>query len=112
MYVDICPLCKDNDMSLNKDQFRFTEYIGELIKYAYVKGYTLSFGDAYATTGHIMGSRHYERLAVDFCLFKDGKYLTDTDDYLFLGEFWKSLNPDCTWGGDFQDGNHFSFKEH
>ena len=25
-----------------------------------------------------------------------------------FGAFWKSLDPDCCWGGDFNDGNHYS----
>ena len=41
-------------------------------------------------------------------MFKDGKYLTSTADHALFGAFWKSLDPDCCWGGDFNDGNHYS----
>ena len=98
-------------MALNPKQFKFTHFIALLILYAYSKGYTLTFGDAYAKTGHINNSFHYKRLAVDFNLFKDWVYLTETEDHRFLGEFWESLDLGCTWGGHFNDGNHFSWGE-
>lgn len=58
-------------------------------------------------------SYHGKRLAVDFNVFKNGVYLTDTKDLDPLGTFWKSLDPLCRWGGDFKkpDGNHFSYGE-
>jgi hypothetical protein len=98
-------------MSLNKDQFKFTWMIGQLIDFAYKNGYTLTFGDAYAKGGHIQGSKHYDRLAVDFNLFKDGAYLTDTADHYLLGVFWEMIGG--TWGGRFKnpDGNHYSLNE-
>jgi len=88
--------------------------VAMLIEYAYLKGYELSFGDAHATDGHKVGSLHYSRLAIDLNLFKDGKYLRSTNAHLFLGEFWKGLDNQCTWGGDFgnRDGNHYSYGEH
>ena len=47
-----------------------------------------------------------------FNLFKDGKFLTSSEDHRTLGEFWKTLHPDCCWGGDFSrpDGNHYSME--
>ena len=63
--------------------------------------------------GGIKNSLHCVRLAVDINLFKDGKYLTDSEDYKVLGDYWKSLGLDCAWGGDFKpkpDGNHFSIE--
>ena len=96
-------------MSLNKKQFRFTYMVSQLIVHAYGLGYTLTFGDAYATTGHIVDSYHEKRLAVDFNLFKDGKYLTRTKEHEPLGLFWESIGG--TWGGRFNDGNHYSLGE-
>ena len=56
-------------------------------------------------------SRHTKRLAVDFNLFIKGVYQRSTDAYRPLGEFWKSLDEHCRWGGDRGwDGNHFEFK--
>jgi len=98
-------------MSLNPKQFKFTFYTSMLIQYAYYMGYTLTYGDALAKSGHKIRSYHYKALAVDFNLFKDGEWLKDTEDHAFLGEFWERLDPMCTWGGRFQDGNHYSFGE-
>ena len=96
-------------MSLNQQQFKFTEMTGLLIQHAYFLGYTLSYGDARATTGHIPDSFHYKGLAVDFNLFKDGVYLTETEDHRALGLYWESLGG--SWGGRFKDGNHYSLGE-
>ena len=79
-----------------------------LIQYAYQQGFELTFGDAWAKDGHKKGSLHYSRLAIDLNLFKDGEYLTKTEDHLPLGEYWESLGG--SWGGRFNDGNHYSLE--
>ena len=94
------------ELTLGEKQREFTFMIGLLIQRAYDTGYELTFGDAYAQDGHIDGSLHYSRLAVDFNLFKDGVYLTETEDHRELGEFWESIGG--SWGGRFNDGNHYS----
>lgn len=83
-------------------------------------GYELTFGETYRTPEQailnakkgigVKNSVHTERLAVDFNLFKDGRYLAHTEEHRPLGEFWKSLHHDNRWGGDFKnpDGNHYS----
>ena len=96
-------------MSLRKKQSEFAKALGLLILFAYQKGYELTLGDAYATEGHIDGSFHYKRLAIDLNLFKDGIYLTDSEDHIEIGEFWEDLGG--TWGGRFKDGNHYSWGE-
>lgn len=58
----------------------------------------------------IVNSVHSVGLAVDLNLFKDGVYLTATEDHAVLGAFWKGLHPLARWGGDFKDGNHYSFE--
>ena len=100
-------------MTLGQKQRKFTRLVAMLIEYAYFKGYELSFGDAWAKSGHKVGSLHYSRLAIDLNLFLDGKYLRSTEAHLFLGEFWESLDDQCTWGGRFRnkDGNHYSLGE-
>jgi len=67
-------------------------------------------------SGHVNGT------SFDLSLFKlvDGRweYLTETEDYTFIGEKWKSMSiPEehiiCVWGGDFKgfkDGNHFGIE--
>jgi len=106
-------------MSLGKEQRRFTKMIAELVITAYSMGYELTYGDAYRDP-RVFGkvdeakgygrsaSNHKRRLAVDFNLFKEGKYLTETDDHMPLGLIWEKMGG-C-WGGRFDDGNHYSLE--
>lgn len=107
-------------MSLGEKQRLFVRYVGMLINFAYKQGFEFTFGDAYrspeqalanvkAGTG-IANSLHCQRLAVDLNLFLKGQYITNSDAYKPLGEYWESLDPLCRWGGRFKkpDGNHFS----
>ncbi len=59
---------------------------------------------------HMNKSLHYEGLAWDIDLTKNGVYLSKTEDHEVFGQFWKSLDEDCRWGGDFKnpDGNHYA----
>jgi len=108
-----------NKLSLGETQRLFMRFLPLLIQYAYVNGYELTLGDGFrdsrvfGTTAEQKGygrqeSNHKRRLAIDLNLFKDGNYLTDTSDHLFLGEYWESLHPLFSWGGQFKDGNHYS----
>lgn len=106
--------------TLGQKQRRFVRLVGLLIEHAYSSGYEFSFAEAYRTPQQaalnaqsgagISNSLHTVRLAIDLNLFKDGNYLTDSESHRPLGDFWKSLAPDCRWGGDFSrpDGNHYS----
>jgi hypothetical protein len=96
-------------MSLRHQQSEFMWALALLILFARQKGYELTGGDLFATSGHKEGSYHYMRLAIDLNLFKNETYLTKTEDYRELGEFWENLGG--TWGGRFDDGNHFSWGE-
>lgn len=110
-------------MSLSKKQREFTLCVSKLIEFAYEKGYELTFGDAYRDP-RVHGkfgekrsysasrSVHKQRLAVDFNLFVDGKYIQDGEHkaYHELGNFWESLHDSARWGGRFNDANHFSFE--
>ena len=72
-------------MTLGEKQRKFTRMIADLIIFAYDNGYELTFSEAYRTPEQaqlnaksgagIKNSLHTQRLAVDFNLFKDGKYL-------------------------------------
>lgn len=97
-------------MSLRKQQSIFAKKLALLILYAYESGYEMTFGDTYpGKFKHKEGGFHPKGLAIDLNLFKSGKYLTETSDHEFLGTFWESLGG--TWGGRWQDGNHYSFGE-
>jgi len=95
-------------MTLRQKQSVFVRMIADLILWAYNNGYQLTFGDAYVSTrmGHMRASLHYDRLAVDFNVFKDGEYLQSGEEFSSLGEFWESIGG--SWGGRFDDGGHFS----
>lgn len=97
--------------NLSTHQRRFTWMVHLLVGYAYNHGYELTYDDTFAKTGHSENSFHYKRLAVDFNLFKDGVYLTETKNHKPLGEYWESIGG--TWGGRFGklDGNHYSYLE-
>ena len=106
-------------MTLGEKQRLFMKLIPRLIDFAYKMGYELTFGDGYrdprshgkmgqfASYGRVF-SNHKVRLAIDLNLFKDGVYLTKTEDHAPLGKYWESLHSLCRWGGRFKDGNHYS----
>lgn len=106
-------------MTLSEMQRAFVKRIGMLINFAYKAGYELTFGDGKAKSGHMPGSLHYIGLAQDLNLFKDGVYLTKSEDHLPLGEYWEDIGNEqvpTRWGGRFKDeegnpdpdGNHYS----
>jgi hypothetical protein len=85
---------------------KFTVYLADLINFMLSKGYTPLHGKD--GLKHMKNSLHYEGLAVDIDLFKDGRYLVSTEDHRQFGEYWESLDSECAWGGRFKDGNHYS----
>ena len=105
-------------MTLSEKQALFTVMIAKLIFWADEHGYRLTFGEAYRTPEQaaanaksgkgIKNSLHTQRLAVDFHLFKNGVWLTKSTDHQPLGEYWESIGG--TWGGRFNDGNHYSLE--
>ena len=105
-------------MKLRQKQSIFVRLVALLIQFAYSKGYELTFGQAErsvieATRLGLQKSLHTKKLAIDFNLFKNGRWLRKTEDHEELGKFWESLSTDeyeCCWGGRFGDGNHYSIK--
>lgn len=109
-------------MTLGEKQRRFTELIARLITWCYANGYELTFGEAYRTPEQaalnaqsgagIANSLHTKRLAIDLNLFRDGVFLTTKENYAPVGEYWKTLDPEARWGGDFTrpDSDHFSLE--
>lgn len=107
-------------MTLGQKQRLFTKLLGKLIAFAYESGYEIAMGDTFRSPkvfgeyGEKKGygsskSNHKLCLAADLNLFKDGKYLTETEDHRALGDYWESLHELCHWGGrDANDGNHYS----
>lgn len=104
-------------MTLGAKQELFSLLHAHLVLFAYARGYKIRTGEAERSkeqaalnqargTG-ISNSLHTLRLAVDLHLFKNGVYLTETEDHRELGEFWESLHELAVWGGRFGDGNHY-----
>ncbi len=96
---------------LGKKQRKFARDFAILILIAYALGYEVTLPPEHEN--HIKSSLHFTGLARDINLFKDGKYLTKTEDYEPLGLIWEAMGN--TWGGRFTrrgkpypDGNHFS----
>ena len=105
--------------TLLQKQWRFARMVARLIVQAHTMGYEISFGDLYrdprlhGSVGVKKGyghrkSCHKVRLAIDLNLFKDGKWLSKTEDHRALGEWWEQQGG--TWGGRFDDGNHYSLE--
>ena len=98
-------------MTLGNKQRKFTKMIAELILWAYDEGYEITLGHALRCQDCPVGrekSNHKVKLALDLNLFKDGIYLTSTTAHAPLGEKWESMGG--SWGGRFQDGNHYSLE--
>ncbi len=106
-------------MTLRTKQVLFAQMLPQLIAKAFELGFEVTLGDAYRDSrvfgkfGEKLGyghpySCHKLRLAIDLNLFKDGKFLTTTEDHRPLGEWWESVGG--TWGGRFDDANHYSLE--
>lgn len=107
-------------MTLREKQSIFVQLVAQLILEASMRGYQLTFGEAYRTPEQaalnaksgkgIANSLHTQRLAIDLNLFKDGKFLSTTAAHRPLGEWWEQQHPLARWGGRFNDGNHYSLE--
>ena len=97
-------------MSLREKQTEFARQVPGLIKKAFDLGFEVTLGDAYRDPRAPYGSkssRHRQRLAIDLNLFRNGQYLTKTEDHKPLGEYWEAVGG--IWGGRFDDGNHYEW---
>ncbi len=112
-------------MTLREQRCLFTRLLAQLITWANANGYETSIeevmrskaqalSNAASGTG-ISNSLHLIGLAADINLYRNGEWLTRSEDHAPLGQHWKSLHPLCRWGGDFRprpDGNHYSLEWH
>ena len=109
-------------MKLGEKQELFMWLLPRLIDKAHELGFEVRGGDlfrdprAFGKVGESKGygnknSAHKKKLACDLLLFKDGVFLTQTEDHQPLGEWWEKQHPLCRWGGRFNDGNHYSLED-
>jgi hypothetical protein len=95
--------------------------VARLIQKADELGYEVTLGECwrppemaavYAEQGKgITNSLHWSRLAIDLNLFRDGKFLSRSEDHRELGIWWERQSTDeytLHWGGRWGDGNHYS----
>lgn len=110
-------------VNLLQKQQLFARRLPTLLNWLHENGYEVTFGETWrppeeasrlARTGQgVSNSLHCTRLAVDLNLWKDGVWLTRTEDFRAPGQYWESLSDadaKCCWGGRFGDGNHFSIE--
>ena len=115
-------------MTLNEKQLIFPVLLGKLLTFAADNFISLKMGETWRTPEQaklnakkgvgIVNSLHIDRIAVDLLVFKllAGKWVWlkvgNEPEYRRLGLFWKSLHPDCAWGGDWKkpDPGHFSIR--
>lgn len=98
-------------MRLGEKQELFALLIATHEVWLYTQGYKIRNGHALRCRNCPVGrktSLHKEKLAKDINLFKDGNFLTTTEEHRISGEKWESRHELCSWGGRFNDGNHYS----
>lgn len=108
-------------MSLVSEQAAFLLDASRLIQKATQMGFVVTGGELFRTaeqqaiyvkTGRskTMNSNHLKRLAIDLNVFKDGVLCYDIAVLKPLGDYWESINPKNSWGGNwnsFKDSPHF-----
>ena len=83
----------------------FVVTAGELLRPAEMQAIYVKIGRS-----KTMDSYHLRKLAGDLNFFKDGKYVTSKEVLQSLGDYWESLSPKNSWGGNwnsFKDTPHF-----
>lgn len=108
-------------MSLVAEQAAFLLDACKLIQKASELGFTVTGGELartveqqeiYMKTGKTktMASNHLKRCAIDLNFFKNGKLVYDIPTLKPVGDYWESLSPQNSWGGNwasFKDVPHF-----
>ena len=109
-------------MTLREARVAFSRCIAEMILVAHDLGYEMALAEGMdrltehdPTSDHMPGSLHEIGLAQDIDLYKNGLWLSKTEDHTPFGEWWEAKGVldglPLAWGGRFKrpDGNHYSF---
>lgn len=104
-------------MTLGQHQEAFSRDLAKLLCFALNRDYAIRMGEVerplamqeiYFKNGRskTMKSNHLKKCAADLHFFKDGQLCYPQE----LGDFWESLDPLNSWGGNwnsFKDSPHF-----
>ena len=104
-------------MSLGQEQEAFSRDLCSLLTYAHEKGYGVRIGEVERTVeqqkiyikqgrSKTMNSNHLRKCAADLHFTLAGSLCYPQE----LGEYWESLSPKNSWGGNwksFKDKPHF-----
>ena len=108
-------------MTLNEKQVEFSRTLARFLCWCFDNDYLVIVAEVYRTPYQarryaeigkgIVNSVHTKKLAADLFRYKNGVVTWDSEDYVAMGDKWKSMHPLARWGGDFQrrDAVHFSF---
>lgn len=108
-------------MSLVNEQFEFLKHVSLLISFCVARGWVITGGELqrtaeqqaiYVRSGRskTMQSNHLRKCAIDLNFFKDGALIYDKAQLQPIGDYWESLSPKNSWGGNwnsFKDIPHF-----
>ena len=108
-------------MSLSDEQELFLLDVIKLIPFAIAQGFKVTGGELFRTPeqqqlyvssgkSHTLASKHLERLAIDLNFIKNGVAVYDKKMLQQIGDFWETLSPNNSWGGNwisFCDTPHF-----
>lgn len=108
-------------MSLLQEQHAFSRDLVKLLEYCFSRGYEVSMGEVqrtveqqqiYVRSGRskTMASNHLRKCAADLFIFFQGRLLQTKQELQEIGDFWQSLDPKNSWGGNwntFKDCPHF-----
>lgn len=103
--------------TLREQRCLFARLIAEHTLWLIQQGYEVAYDEGTEritvkdpTSDHMKNSVHHVGLAMDINLYKDGVWLDKTSQHKISGDKWKTRHELCRWGGDFGDGNHYSFE--
>lgn len=117
-------------MTLREKRVKFSRLLAEIVNWAFSQGWEVAFDEVRVFSPrkvfvdgrtriaddrvHKVNSFHHSGLAADLLLYVNGTWLSkgSEPEWIKLGEKWESLDGECTWGGRFNDPNHFSLGEH
>lgn len=107
--------------SLVLEQQAFLLDAAALILWCKEQGWTVTGGELFRTPeqqaiyvqsgrSQTMASNHLRRCAIDLNLFREGKLVYDKAALQPVGDYWETLSPQNSWGGNwnsFKDVPHF-----